>query len=269
MPTPIGILVVHGIGVQRPDFADDFIAEMTDRLQGLGIMPGTVRWEAAYWADLLDGHERDLWSRLSRDNDLDWMTVRQFFINVFADAIAYQRKPDSSDDTYIDIHARIHEHLAKLRVSLGNQDSPLIVIAHSLGSVIMSNYIWDEQRYQRLGHNAFERMETLSAFVTFGSNIPLFTLALPQVVSIAFPPAQLPADLRAKARWLNFFDADDVLGYPLKPLSQSYNQAVSADLEINVGGLFTSWNPLSHEDYWTDNDFTRPVAQLIQDIAAV
>jgi hypothetical protein len=132
--------------------------------------------------------------------------------------------------------------------------------------VIISNYIWDEQKGKGLGTNAFESMETLTGLVTFGSNIPLFTLALPEIQSITFPPAPLPEYLKARAKWLNFFDADDVLGYPLKPLSPSYGSAVSEDIEINVGGLFTSWNPVSHAEYWTDNDFTKPVARLISDI---
>jgi hypothetical protein len=25
----------------------------------------------------------------------------------------------------------------------------------------------------------------------------------------------------------------------------------------------TSWNPASHNDYWTDSDFTRPVAEYL------
>lgn len=132
--------------------------------------------------------------------------------------------------------------------------------------MIISNYIWDEQKGKGLGTNAFESMETLTGLVTFGSNIPLFTLALPEIQSITFPPAPLPEYLKARAKWLNFFDADDVLGYPLKPLSPSYGSAVSEDIEINVGGLFTSWNPVSHAEYWTDNDFTKPVARLISDI---
>ena len=71
---------------------------------------------------------------------------------------------------------------------------------------------------------------------------------------------------RAAARWLNFFDADDVLGYPLRPLSASYHDAVSADLQIDVGSILKSWNPLSHEEYWTDNDFIAPVAGMIREI---
>ncbi|NIQ25048.1 MAG: hypothetical protein GTN88_00295, partial [Gammaproteobacteria bacterium] len=65
------------------------------------------------------------------------------------------------------------------------------------------------------------------------------------------------------ASWLNFFDPDDVLGYPLKPLSPEYRRAVSRDITINVGGIAASWNPLSHSKYWTDNDFTKPVAKFI------
>src|SRR5262245_4619252 len=266
MASVIGVLVVHGIGIQTDDFAQDFIAEMNGRLIDLQVASDAVIWEAAYWADLLNDREAKLWDDLSRDHDLDWVTVRKFFINFFADAIAYQRKFVASDDMYGQIHNRIHQHLANLRSNLGDQDKPFVVIAHSLGSVIMSNYIWDEQTNQGLGTNPFERMETLASIVTFGSNIPLFTLALDSVESITFPSPTLLAKLKTRAKWLNFFDADDVLGYPLKPLSPSYNQTVTADLQINAGGLFTSWNPISHTEYWTDNDFTKPVAQLISDL---
>jgi hypothetical protein len=54
------------------------------------------------------------------------------------------------------------------------------------------------------------------------------------------------------------YAGDDVLGYPLKPLSPSYTQTVTADLHINAGGLFTSWNPISHTEYWTNNDSQNP-----------
>ena len=54
-----------------------------------------------------------------------------------------------------------------------------------------------------------------------------------------------------------------VLGYPLKAINSAYAATVNADIAINVGGILTSWNPLSHGKYWTDNDFTNPVADLI------
>ena len=85
------------------------------------------------------------------------------------------------------------------------------------------------------------------------------------MVPITFPASQLPdpGDVRNKAKWLNYYDPDDVLGYPLKVINRAYDDVVDLDKAINVGGLFSSWNPLSHNKYWTDDDFTEPAAAFI------
>ena len=31
-----------------------------------------------------------------------------------------------------------------------------------------------------------------------------------------------------------------------------------------VHGILTSWNPLSHSEYWTDDNFTEPVAEFLK-----
>ncbi|MGB5660030.1 MAG: hypothetical protein WBO54_11155 [Thermoanaerobaculia bacterium] len=69
--------------------------------------------------------------------------------------------------------------------------------------------------------------------------------------------------LGSRPKWLNFYDPGDILGYPLKPISEGYAEVVTRDIAINAGGVFSSWNPLSHNGYWTDNDFTQPVAHFI------
>lgn len=265
MAGEIGVLVVHGMGEQKPTFAYPLIGELEKRLEKMGVVPTRISWQHGYWADLLNQTETDLWERLRKNNDLDWRKVRRFFINAFGDAVAYRRSERDTKSIYQAIHDRMLGHLRALRIALGGRDAPLIVIAHSLGSVIMSDYTWNEQsgNDQQRGTTPLEKMETLSGFVTFGSNIPLFTLALPKVESITFPPVGLPKPLADAARWLNFYDPDDVLGWPLKPLSPSYNKAVYADRAINVGNVFTSWNPVSHSEYWTDDDFTKPTAELI------
>ena len=209
--------------------------------------------------------EDELWDELTASHTLRYDRARRFVISSFGDALAYQRMPSQQTDVYRTIHARIREHLGALRDQMGG-DKPIVVLAHSLGSVIVSNFTWDEQKSPTASATPTQRMETLAGLVTFGSNIPLFTLCLDEVVAIRFPVPALTGSLRDAARWLNFFDADDVLGYPLRPLSDSYRDAVSADLQINVGSILRSWNPLSHEEYWTDNDFIAPVAGLIREI---
>jgi hypothetical protein len=276
MAYKLGVLIVHGMGSQRPDFADDMIDELERRINSAGA----ICWEAAWWADILSPKEDALWASLSKNENLHYDHIRQFVISAFGDAIAYQRVPGERQDVYTEIHRRMHHHIARLRAALkagasdGAPDPPLVVMGHSLGSDILSNYIWDRQRGHGSGYGdtPFEKMQTLAGILTFGCNIPLFTLPHDEIVSIQFPPAELPhnfpagtdpAKLRAATQWLNFYDPDDVLGYPLKPLSASYARAVTKDLAINVGGILTSWNPLSHNQYWTDDSFTKPVAAML------
>ena len=66
--------------------------------------------------------------------------------------------------------------------------------------------------------------------------------------------------------WLNFYDKDDVIGYPLKTLNAAYGKAVTQDHEINAGGPATSWSPASHLEYWTDNDVTKPIAESLAQV---
>lgn len=269
MAAKLGILVVHGMGSQKdPHFADEMTKEVNDRVKKLGFAPGAdLAWQPVYWADILEPHETQLWNALKEDHKLSFEGPRKFILSNLGDAVAYQRQPDSAPDVYQRIHTAVHECIVALHENLGQQDVPLIIMAHSLGSYILSNYIWDRQHHYedtRYGQTAFERMETLASIITFGSNIAVFSLALAKYVGIGFPAAELSPELKAAARWLNLFDPQDILAYPIKPLCAAYmkNPQIQ-DIEINVGNLLTSWNPLSHDGYWTDNDFTERVAKQI------
>ncbi|MGF1467635.1 MAG: hypothetical protein ACFCGT_16035 [Sandaracinaceae bacterium] len=63
--------------------------------------------------------------------------------------------------------------------------------------------------------------------------------------------------------WTNFDDEDDVLGWPLGPLSEEYAALVD-DVEVNVGGILFSWNPLSHTHYWESRTVVRKVVSELQ-----
>jgi hypothetical protein len=267
----LGVLVVHGMGDQRPTFADGLIAELDGLLKKAGVNSNAIAWQRGYWADVLNAREADLWDDMSRDNDLDLSKVRKFVLNALGDAVAYRQTDGIAGGVYDRIHDKMHGHLAALAAQLDHEQCPVIVLAHSLGAVIMSDYIWNEQRRNALarGRSPIERMESLCGIVTFGCNIPLFTLAFRKedVKAITFPAPNLPEPVALEAQWLNYYDPDDVLGWPLKPLSTSYNAAVTQDIGINVGNIFTSWSPMSHGEYWTDNSFTHPVAKLIERLA--
>jgi hypothetical protein len=262
----VGVLFIHGMGSTLDDFAHDTIQEIRNRISGQGLNRDDIAWESVYWAPVLSPRETQLWVDLSAENDLNWAKLRKFFINGFGSATAYQSVQNRRDDVYGKIHDTVHQALKELRAKLGGVDRPLVVIAHSLGSVIMSDYIWDRQKGrepERFGASPFERMETLSGLITLGTSIPLFTLAHDPVQCIQFPPPGLAQNFQKKAKWLNFYDSDDVLGWPLKPLSINYADTVTEDIEVSVGNILTSWNPANHAAYWADDSVIKPASYLI------
>lgn len=283
MAHKLGVLIVHGMGSQQPDYADAMIEELKSRLGKLNANPNDISWEPVYLAGVLQEKESALWLDLSRQHKLRYKSLRQFIFHALGDAIAYQKVGGIRRDVYAQIHDKIFEHIVHLKKTLQSSlsssdgETPIVVMAESLGGYMISNYIWDRQQgYEsgKYGGNPFFEMKTVAGIVTFGCNIPVFSLAYDQIRCITFPdpaleryfPGRSGEEVRRAAKWLNFYDPDDVLGFPLKPLSPSYNATVTEDVAINVGGILSFWNPLSHLEYWTDSDFTKPVARFLAGI---
>lgn len=254
MAKDLGVLLLHGMGSQQENFAEKFIAELKQRIPG----PERIAWQTVYWAKALTEQQARFLLDSQINNKLNWMFLREFVVNYLGDPTAYRAVGPDPETAYGRIHRIVRDAVNELYESgLDRDPKPLIVLGHSLGAHIISNYIWDIQKHQAIvapGANPFERMETLRAMITFGCNIPLFTFALSDVVPIRLPPG---------AQWFNYYDSDDVLSYPLKPISPGYHETVTEDIAINVGNLLTSWNPFCHNGYWTDDDFTIPVAQFL------
>lgn len=287
MPFKMGVLLIHGMGNQERGFAAPMIDELKGRVRKKGGDDHQIAFQEVWWAPVLADKEETLLRRMADGNDLEWMDLRRFVMHSLADAIAYQdtnRPPTSPDqiNVYRQVHKKIGEAMKTLRERIragadpAAPEVPLVVIAHSLGCHMISNYIWDvrDSRDAKAPPNPFEGFQTLAGIVMFGCNIPLFTLAYINLQPIQFPtknlkayfPKNTPAkDIDDAAKWLNLYDPDDVLGYPLRPLSDEFAACVE-DVAVDAGPVLRSWNPLSHTEYWTDNDVTRPTAELIHRI---
>ncbi|HEX4684493.1 MAG TPA: hypothetical protein VH277_17370 [Gemmatimonadaceae bacterium] len=272
MPTRLGVLITHGMGEQTAGFAEAISADLAERLEKKGIAKGTVSFCPLFWADVLEPKERELLAVEADAGTLAWMTLRRFVIHNLADAVAYRRADDEAGAVYDLIHDAIR---AKLRTSIPviGDDTPVMLLAHSLGGAIMSDYLWERQKGAQPGESKLERLVNLVGIVTFGCNIPLFTLALPRVQPVLLPSLELSREydaLRPAIEWHNYYDPDDVLGWPLAriygPRDDGLPGPTIVDHDVNVGGWKTSWNPMCHGDYWTDRNFTGPVADHIERI---
>lgn len=279
MSGKIGVLIIHGMGSQRAGFSTDLRDELRDRL---GPLEPRFEWEEIYWANELKEREDELWDCMRQAEnaeqqtlDLDWIPIRKFVVHNFGDALAYHRDIRITGSAYSLVHKVIDTSVGNLNGNLSDPKAPVIVLAHSLGSHMMSNYLWDQQHAK--GSPPLTPIPNLLAMVTFGSNIPLFSLAYPVAKPINLPGKGIKKPSLIKAsKWLNFLDPDDVLGWPLKPLyeknldkltpQQKKTVARIEDDDINVGSLVTSWNPAAHLGYWTDNDFTKPVSKYLRQV---
>ena len=102
MSKKIAVAIIHGVGKQDKNFAEEMKVDLTDRfaLQ----LPGTVLSpkeeiviEPVYWAPVLQTQESFLWKKVQQDADLDFLALRQLMIDFAADAIAYQPAPKERD----------------------------------------------------------------------------------------------------------------------------------------------------------------------------
>ena len=278
MSGKIGVLIIHGMGSQQPGFSDGLSDELRHRL---GQLESRFEWKEIFWAKALKKREDKLWKWMQKAKnekkqaiDLDWIPIREFVVHNFGDAIAYHRDLQESESAYSLVHQIIAKAVGELDKKLNDPQAPIIVLAHSLGAHMMSNYIWDQQHGP---DPSFTPIPNLLAMITFGCNIPLFSLAFPVAKPISVPGKGIKkASLVKVSKWHNFLDPDDVLGWPLKPLykknlaqltpEQKKTVRRIVDHDINVGSLMTSWNPAAHADYWTDNDFTKPVTQYLRQV---
>jgi len=137
MTQKIAVAVIHGIGKQGPEFAGKINAEIERHCQA--DCSNDIVIEPVYWARLMQEREDALWSRLIGGGPLDFQTARRMMVDFLADALAYQ--PTTHErEAYDDIHAEFARTLKKLAEVAGPQ-APLCIIAHSLGTVIASNFI--------------------------------------------------------------------------------------------------------------------------------
>ncbi len=277
MTKDLAIVVVHGMGETEPDYHFGLRSELRDRL-GDSLWE-RVSWNAVYYQDLLQDHQRRYMDACKRTANVDWVKLRKFLLFGFSDAGTMQYRAHETDSMYHRIQEIIHDTLIDALDDLEDPRKPVVIVAHSLGCQVISNYIWDAQKptanlgvgvfradipdpIGRSGEHAFLRLKTLEYLFTSGCNIPIFVAGLPKEEIV---PIKVNANGWSFS-WQNYYDPDDVLGWPLKPLSDGYRKAVTVDKDINVGGPLSSWTPLSHNEYWEDRDFLKPLEAALRRI---
>jgi hypothetical protein len=282
----VALLTVHGMGETKEDYHLPLLKALQKKLKNRF---DEVSVHRVYYQNILQGNEAVVWQACKALVHYD--DLRKFLLFGFADAAGLETNKDAPRSVYELAQREIASRMLEARATVG-PDGPIVAIAQSLGCQMLSSYIYDAQKARKAragGPNAprypsaglwqqpyvedgtwddaklaYASGATLSTLLTTGCNIPIF-VAAHKTMSII--PIDKP---NGEFEWHNFYDPDDVLGWPLVPLRGGYETLVQ-DHPINSGQGFInwvvkSWNPLSHTAYWTDDNVVDPLAQALRDI---
>lgn len=294
---PHYVLLIHGIGSAKERFSGTFEemvievfetqvtrilgqphAERPD-IREVVWSPATQTIQNDLWRQLFPNFGRGStlawWSWLTKpstwiDRARYWAPLREFVVSYLGDAVAYDEPPGTTK--YGDIHRCVWAVIdacaanAVQNRATAQQPASLTIVAHSLGSVIASDLFADAIDRSRPGHSKpWPPQLQLTNFVTLGSPLALYSVQFNNLDE--FPAISMQN--KEHGLWINVYDPQDVLGYPLRPLNKKYAGAVFADKIINAGQWWNPfhalkhWNPLSHTLYWEDTTVAEIVGRKV------
>ncbi len=271
MSKQLGLLLIRGSGESGFKRQKGFIKKLGKDLAKREIDSDLIQHEYVDWYGPLQEEQKGILNRMDEKGiKLKSRLTRNLIITNIGDLINYGGKPNLPSNSYEETHKLVHQSMLSLKNMLID-NAPLIIIATSMGTEIINNYIWDRQNAHGsdpLGNSPFERFETLVGLFTFGSNLPIFASShdIDALVPITFPHPDLGAELLPKAVWENYYDKNDSMGYPIKAINSNYSNANVVDIQINTGGILTSWNLLSHFGYWKSRKLVKRIGKYIQSI---
>ncbi len=280
-----GVLLVHGIGDQKPDWAAAIIPEFLSRVQAAaeslhlgGASPDPEQFvaiQAAHWAEILEVKQRVLSDILRHSPDLvelrgfwpwEWWRraaawfrrkERGFVAGYLGDVVGY-RAPGA----YVAIQEALLTGLETLASQMGARGPtgtgikrPLTIVAHSLGCVVASDFLWDRTKARATeGEIGFHPTFFLRNLFTVGSPLALFSLSFggPEVFN---QPVKVESD---DGRWVNIYDRDDPVAMPLKPLNSAYDRVVLADARVQAG-LYL----VAHDGYFRNGPCLDAIARKL------
>lgn len=272
------VIAVHGIWETplptdpkaKLAYTADFEQHVVAELRKQGVIPrdatpdqvaAIVRFDQAQYADIGEAQERLAYDRyrqaaddLERDHPgdrlLDWVLIdrlRRFMIAGASDVLFYM------SDTYREqIRDRVR---ARISAAIEAGDGAVTLVGHSLGSVVAYDVAYYDTYHNEewRGHGF-----TLANLVTLGSPLLLFSMAFDdsgQPKPKYTDPAAVKQLVRPGGRWVNCFDAQDLIGYPLATAFPDLVQ----DVLVQTGTLPTT----AHTEYWHNDEVARRVADCL------
>lgn len=252
----VGILILHGIGIQKEGYSKELQDHVKGLLKEKGHDPDEVALQEVLYSDVFGVQQEERCKYLIRTShpyQLVSRLIRWVLIHILSDAISYRSH-------YKKVHQIISDDIERLQDKL-QESAPVVVVAHSMGITAISDYIYDQENDLYPGLDLKE-FKNLKSFITFGCNIPLFEMGHIETTCIKRPSTDVHDE---DFSWHNFYSPFDVLGYRVENYYTTRPEPdfTIHDKQVYAGGIFTKWNLFCHTRYWTNENVNRRIYESI------
>lgn len=205
------IIHIHGQGGNKEHSSDSMFAGLRDHLEDSDC----YHFRAVKYYAPLEKNQKIMIEKLD-DEDASFMCIRAILVQAFGDTATIYQDTESYERVTREIKHAILSAKEKIK-----PNAPIFIIAHSLGSIMISNYIWDMQAAGLCDSQ-------LAAIYTTGSPMHIFLSGIPygSIKAIDKPCRHF--------EWINFWNPRDLISSPFGILSSSY-QALVEDVVIKKG----------------------------------
>ena len=141
MSRHIAVAVLHGMGTEEEHYSVELKHRVTETYLALNKshQEDDLVWHEIYWGDLVRDKHMQILQAVNYRNDLAYPNLREWIIDYMSTALLYRE----GSDLYKNIHTRVRAQMTRLahHRRIDADQTPLVLLAHSFGSVIAQHYI--------------------------------------------------------------------------------------------------------------------------------
>lgn len=243
MSKNIGILCIHGIGYKA---RQKFSSKLIERISLLGKGVYNVKHRELLWGNALDRFQDEC---LESFTCSPYKSLKLLLGRTIADAIAYQ--PIKSKTS---LYTTVHNGLAVVLQDFVDCDV-IVLVGHSLGSIILSNFLWDIQKsgeYPEVS-DLLKNKQIIVGFL--GSPYSYYSFRTGK----SFYPIESP---NSQLELLNFYNPKDIVSAPISDLSFHDQFYIKDYIVRNL-----PWRNMfinAHLNYWNNANIAKILHAYIQ-----
>jgi hypothetical protein len=250
----IGWIFLHGVGcVSAQGYSDTYQKEIEK------AFPGSV-FKEIFWKKYVLNSQDEIYRRSAKN--LCYKFLRYFLFLYGGDAIIYKK----GSEVYDLVHNELVSTIEKFK---SQEVDKIVIIGHSLGTIITMNFLWDVLNPNSQGASLFALSAEVYAEYLKSSLLHVSTVACPAAIwSSKYKDGGECVDFEqfnGLKNVYNIYSKFDFIGWPMKTINGTYdNQKKLIDVEMAYGKSIGKILPICHSQTWDSLPIIRKIIANIK-----